>query len=181
MKLSEKYDVNIILATDSKFGISHAGAIPWNISEDMQYFRVTTSIHSEDKQNILLMGRKTWEYMGRKSMLNGGRRILVITTHPERLPEGVLGARTIEEAADLLASIQNIHKVWICGGRDIYNLFLSRGDYRMIYWNKIDADFGCDNRVFLMETAFICDSSEVVVDKKTGKIVELLYYKTPVE
>jgi dihydrofolate reductase len=181
MKLSEYYDVNIILATDKKFGISLSGAIPWNIPEDMQYFRVTTSVHTDDKINILLMGRKTWEYMGRRSSLNGGRKIIVITTHPERLPEGVLAARNMDEVKTILDGIDNIYKVWICGGRDIYNLFLSRGDYRVIHWNKIDADFMCDNRVFLMESAFICDSSEYVIEKKSGKTVELLYYKTPSE
>ncbi len=181
MKLIDRFRVNLILATDNKFGISREGVIPWNISEDMQFFRTKTSAKPPGHINVLIVGRKTWEQMGSPIEMSNGRKIIVMTLHPERIENpGVMAARTKEEIADILLRFtETINCIWVCGGKEIYKMFMSSGDFNNIYWNKIESDFGCDNRVFLVESVFETDSSEFVVDKKTGKIVELIYYRMP--
>lgn len=81
--------ISLILATDSDQGIGQNGKIPWHCTEDMKHFKELTSSvlhkpygnyqnHNQNHvvpmhiQNVVLMGRRTWESLGTplKSRLN---------------------------------------------------------------------------------------------------------------
>ena len=59
---------SIILATDSNYGISKNNQIPWNIKEDMKFFKEITSHYSFDEdyvKNTIIMGRNTADSIGK--------------------------------------------------------------------------------------------------------------------
>ena len=54
--------INLIVAVDSKYGIAKNGNLPWNIPSDMKYFKnVTIHVENISKQNVVIMGKNTWE------------------------------------------------------------------------------------------------------------------------
>lgn len=64
---------SIVVAADEKGGIGDGNTIPWNIPEDMNFFRQkTTELMGKDKtpsptlRNAVIMGRKTWDSIPQK-------------------------------------------------------------------------------------------------------------------
>ena len=54
--------LKLIVAVDKKWGFAKDGSIPWDYKSDMKFFSNTTEFTDNKKtQNIVLMGRKTWD------------------------------------------------------------------------------------------------------------------------
>ncbi|ESL08536.1 dihydrofolate reductase-thymidylate synthase, partial [Trypanosoma rangeli SC58] len=59
---------SLVVAVDQHGGIGDGQSIPWNVPEDMKYFRdVTTKLRGKNvkptlaRRNAVVMGRKTWD------------------------------------------------------------------------------------------------------------------------
>ena len=58
---------SIILAIDSNNWLGKNNDLAWKLKSDMQYFKkITTQTQQENKQNAVIMGRKTWESIPEK-------------------------------------------------------------------------------------------------------------------
>lgn len=99
----------VVAMTPSRI-IGKGNDLPWHLPEDLKQFkRLTTG-------NAILMGRKTWDSIGRPLPK---RRSIVIT----RQPLGLEGVDVIHTPADLLRL--NIDtKIYLIGGAQIYELML---------------------------------------------------------
>ena len=52
----------VVAASLPEFGIGFEGKLPWRIAEDMKHFKqITSQTVDKNKQNAVIMGRKTWE------------------------------------------------------------------------------------------------------------------------
>ena len=91
--------------------------IPWYLPEDLEWFKQQTT------GKVLLMGRKTFESMGRPLPR---RRTIVLSRIVSALP-GVEVMRSMDE---VLYKTYGVADLWICGGAEIYALTLSR-------WNQV--------------------------------------------
>ena len=78
----------IIVAIADNNAIGRDNALLWHISEDMKFFRRTTSGHP------VIMGRKTYESIGRPLP----KRINIVLSRGSQAPEGTLLAGSLEEA-----------------------------------------------------------------------------------
>ena len=78
----------IIVAISDNNAIGRDNALLWHISEDMKFFRRTTSGHP------VIMGRKTYESIGRPLP----KRTNIIVSRGSEAPEGTLLAGSLEEA-----------------------------------------------------------------------------------
>lgn len=102
------------LSKNNQIGINNQ--MPWHIPEDLQYFKKVTSGHA------VLMGRKTYESIG---MPLSNRRNIVLTRNQNFAPAGVEVVHTLKEALDLC---QELPKIFIIGGGEIYEAFLPYAD-----------------------------------------------------
>jgi len=94
--------------------IGRAGTIPWRISDELRWFKQTTTGHT------VLMGRKTYQSLGRPLP---NRRNLVVTRGPEI--EGVTAIRdlaTFDPAAHAAPGTD----VFVIGGAEIYAQLIPR-------------------------------------------------------
>jgi len=92
--------------------IGVANRLPWHQSEDLKFFKRTTTGHH------VIMGRKTFDSI-RKPLSN--RVNVVMTSGAGVFPEGVLIARSVDEALELCRADD---EPMIVGGEQIYRLFL---------------------------------------------------------
>src|SRR5437773_7514061 len=90
--------------------IGQGNKIPWHLPEDFKFFKQTTMGH------ILLMGRKTFESIGRPLP---GRETIVLSRSGAAFP----GVRTVTDLQQI--DLQNEKRtVFICGGAQIYEQYL---------------------------------------------------------
>ena len=118
--------VSLIVAMARNRIIGNRGAMPWHLSEDLQWFKHHTMGHS------LLMGRRTYEAIGRPLP---GRRIMVLSRDPDYAVAGGIRVPGIPEALALAASESQL---FICGGGDVYRQTLPL--VQRIYLTELDIE-----------------------------------------
>lgn len=112
----------IIVAIADNNAIGRDNALLWHISEDMKFFRKTTT------GSPVIMGRKTFESIGRPlpKRLN-----IIISRSGYQAPEGVLVASSLEEAyrfADESISFDTVSRCFVIGGGQIYARAMETAD-----------------------------------------------------
>jgi dihydrofolate reductase len=120
-----------IVAMDKNGAIGQGNEMPWHLPNDLKYFKEVTS------DSVVLMGRKTFESIGNKLP---NRINVVLTRNAKCLNEtnkedNLFFIDDVEKA--LLFSKKFEKKVFIIGGSEIYNHYVSLCDY--LYITHIDA------------------------------------------
>ena len=103
--------ISIIVAVAQNGVIGDKNSLLWHISEDMRFFKRTTSGHP------VIMGRKTYESLGRP--LPNRTNVVISRTMGEI--EGCPVVRSLEEAIALFPAEE---EVFVIGGAQIYALAL---------------------------------------------------------
>jgi len=135
--------VYIIVAVDSDMGIGKNDKIPWHLKKEMQYFKDTTSETFEfEKQNMVVMGRKTWESIDPKYRPLKNRRNIVLTRNNDFQAKGAEVCFSLGEALKKAEMDEKIENVFIIGGAQIFDLALPIVDG--MYLTKIEESFDCD-------------------------------------
>ncbi|MFL2693356.1 MAG: dihydrofolate reductase [Gammaproteobacteria bacterium] len=106
-------EINLIAAVDKNLAIGKEGKIPWEIKEDLKFFREQTL------DSAIIMGRATFDSIGRPLP----RRKNIVMTRSPAQREGVYEVTSKEEALKE-ASIFS-EKINIIGGEFIYKEFLA--------------------------------------------------------
>ena len=106
-------EINLIAAVDKNLAIGKKGKIPWEIKEDLKFFREQTL------DSAIIMGRATFDSIGRPLP----RRKNIVMTRSPAQREGVYEVTSKEEALKE-ASIFS-EKINIIGGEFIYKEFLT--------------------------------------------------------
>ena len=122
--------ISFVVAFDRKKVIGKDGHLPWRLPDDMKHVREVTT------GKPLIMGRRTYESIGRPL---AKRTNIVLTSDPAFHPEGVLVARTPEEA---LALAGDVPEVIVFGGARVFREFLPIAD--RIYLTQVDAEVSGD-------------------------------------
>ena len=108
--------------------IGNAGALPWNVPEDMRHFKKLTMGHA------LIVGRKS--YMGPLA----GRKLVVLSRKGFSAPEGIEIAKTKEEALKIALSADP--EPFVIGGAEVYKLF--EQEIGEIYLTRLNKEFEGD-------------------------------------
>ena len=114
--------LSVIVAVAENGIIGHDGDLPWHLSADLRRFKRLTTGHP------ILMGRKTWESIGRPLP---GRTSVVISRQPDYetgYPEVLLAANLDEALARARNVEENTGEAFLIGGARIYEMALPRAD-----------------------------------------------------
>lgn len=108
--------MNLIVNVDQNWAIGQENHLINFIEEDMRFFRQTTL------NKTVVMGRNTLASFPKGAPLKN-RQNLILTSHPETLPEGCVGFKDMESLLSYLSTLPT-EDIWIIGGEQIYRLFL---------------------------------------------------------
>jgi dihydrofolate reductase len=128
--------VAIIVAQSSNRVIGLNNQLPWNLPEDLQYFKRVTM------GKPIIMGRKTYESIGRPLP---GRKNIVITRQANWSADGVMRAGSVDQAIELAkvaASEAGIDEVMVIGGAEIYSQAMAVTE--KIYLTQVDVNINGD-------------------------------------
>ena len=120
--------VAAIVAIDEAGAIGRSGELLCRLPDDMKHFRRLTTGHT------IIMGRKTFESFPKGALPE--RQNIVITRNPSYRADGVVVARSIDQALRLA---DRDGEVFIIGGAQIYALALDRVD--TIYLTRVHHTF----------------------------------------
>lgn len=126
----KKPKISLIAAMAANRVIGIDNTLPWRLPADLQHFKRLTLGHH------ILMGRKTWESLGRPLP---GRTSMIITRNREFAAAGCLVAGSPEEA---IAACAGDEEIFFIGGADLYRQVLPLAD--RLYLTEIRRDFDGD-------------------------------------
>ena len=125
MKISQETIVNLIYARHySNNGIGYDGEIAWKCEEDMQFFL------NKIKDKVCVVGRKTAEKLPKNLPC---KELLVLSTRATR------GTMTFEEM-DQYLNDSGVDEIFVIGGKEIYELFLSENMVDRIFESVLFID-----------------------------------------
>ena len=124
--------ISLIVAVAENGAIGRNNGLLWHISEDLKYFKSTTTGHP------VIMGRNTYESIGRPLP---GRRNIVLTRKGIEVPPIknplVTSIETVDSLEQVLALAQGEEEFFVMGGGMLYNATFNEADY--LYLTKIYA------------------------------------------
>ena len=142
---------DIVVAADLDWGIGKAKGLPWpKLKGDLAHFKRVTSTSTEGRRNAIVMGRRTWESTEVAGRPLPRRLNIVISRSTLIMPEGVVAARTLDEA---LAAARAAETTFVVGGAQIIREALDHPALRHIYLTRIEGRFGCDTHIADLDAA----------------------------
>ena len=148
--------IKLIAAVDLRFGIGKDGSLLFKIPEDLRLFKQLTT------GNIVLMGRKTFESIGCKSLSD--RINIVISSTKKYENEGVTAFDNLETAVEYSKQNFSDKDLYVIGGGQVYEECIKYADEIILTkYNKVyeDADtyFHVDILDNFCETEVILEGS----------------------
>ncbi len=140
--------IALIAAMDRNRIIGHAGALPWHLPADLQWFKRHTMGHT------LLMGRRTFEAISHPLP---ERRTIVVSRNPDYQATGCTVAADIPAA---IAAAKPAEQLFICGGGEIYRQTLDLAE--RMYLTELDIDVTGDT--FFPE--FSADEFDIIAQEQ---------------
>jgi dihydrofolate reductase len=100
--------LSLIVAYAQNRVIGRDNTLPWKLPSDLAHFKRTTLGHP------IIMGRKTWESLGRPLP---GRRNIVISRDANYPAQG---AECMTSLAQAIAAVEDLEEAFVIGGAQIY-------------------------------------------------------------
>jgi dihydrofolate reductase len=124
--------------------IGTQGGLPWDLPEDMKFFRETTKGH------IMIMGRKTFDSFNGRALPN--RYHIVVTRDPSKFTFDAPPTSPVVFVASLEEAVAHAkpltakwgEEVFIIGGGEIYKQALEKNLTDKIYLTLIHREFAGD-------------------------------------
>ncbi len=163
----------LIVAIADNGAIGRDNQLLWHLSEDLKYFRRTTTGHP------IIMGRKTYESIGKPLP----KRTNIVITRASKAPEGTLLANSLEEAFELAikaaAETSEVEPIcFVMGGGQIYEQAMKYVD-KLYITHVHTAVEGADtffpeikSEIWELES-----KAPPIVDEKSGISFEFVVYK----
>ena len=148
---------SLILACTLDGGIGLNNKIPWNIPEELRLFKqITNDSNCYIKKNAIIMGRKTWESLPYKPLKN--RINIIITSNPNKIiinDNSIIITKNLDEALEYCKNSILINKIFVIGGKSIYDLCLNNKKYlhkiNNLHLSIIKNKYNCDTYINLKQ------------------------------
>jgi dihydrofolate reductase len=164
----------IIVACDENNLIGDGNKLPWNIPEDLKWFKEVTTGH------VIIMGKKTWESLPRKPLPNRVNCILSRNQTYDMVSMHDLDIEWYVSIEDAIKSTINFYKNkkhYIIGGEQIYRLALDSEFVDEILMTKVKGKFKGD-KYFPKLNEKIWEETETIRETEQFRIVRYKKEKT---
>ncbi|KAJ8781860.1 hypothetical protein J1605_006381 [Eschrichtius robustus] len=142
--------LNCIVAVSQNMGIGKNGDLPWPpLRNEYRYFqRMTTTSSVEGKQNLVIMGRKTWFSIPEKNRPLKDRINIVLSRELKEPPQGAhFLAKSLDGALKLIEQPEltnTVDMVWIVGGSSVYKEAMNKPGHLRLFVTRIMQEFESD-------------------------------------
>lgn len=156
--------VSIIVASLlPEFGIGSKGRLPWHLKKDMKFFKeVTTRTVDQNKKNVVIMGRNTYDSIPTRFRPLKGRLNVILSKNADEYreqlkselqahPDTLKIEDSLEKAIEQSKLLHGIEEVFIIGGAQVYNSAMSAQGHIVdrIFLTKISSSVKVSMDTFL--------------------------------
>ena len=159
--------VNIIVAYCNGNGIGKNNALPWYIPQDLKHFSKLTK---GNNNNMVVMGRKTWDSLPRKPLPK--RFNAIVSNHLMIDNETTKTFKSLTQVVDFYRQ-NGYETLWVIGGAEIYKMALALDIVDEIHVTEIEEKHDCD--VFFSEISK--DSFKIVLEREIGEKICYKIYR----
>lgn len=160
---------SIVVAINNINGIGYKGKLPWKNNIDMSFFKtLTTSTSDATKMNAIIMGRNTFESINENPLKN---RVNYVITNKKY--NDVMSYSSLDECLIDLENKDEIEKVYVIGGSQLYNEAIHHEECENIFLNQL-------NNINICDTFFPCIPDKFIVFNKLkidDNVTSFLYLK----
>ena len=148
-------NLHLVVAMGSDRAIGQTGRMPWYVPEDLKNFQSLTADH------ILLMGRKTFQSLGRVlknrphfvvTSMNEGEFQEMVRAFPNPTNQPVVRCASLDDFVMRLNAYQQEHQcaesVFLIGGAELYRAAIDRHWVSVMTVTEIDACFAAADTFF---------------------------------
>ena len=128
--------INIIAAMAKNRVIGINNKLPWNIPDDLKYFKKLTS----QNKSAVVMGRKTWDSLPIKPLPNRRNYVLTKNNYHLTFPDALV----LKQPDDIVKFKTIYDEIWIIGGQTIYDEYINKPYIDRIYLTEINAIYKGD-------------------------------------
>ena len=165
--------LSLIVAVARNGAIGRNNELLWHISEDLKYFKSTTTGHP------VIMGRKTYESIGRPLP---GRRNIVLTRGEIEFPPiknpQTTSMEIVNSLEEIYAIAQGEEEFFIMGGGMLYNATVGKAD--ALYITRIFAEVDDADTFFptIDENIWeVAQEGEILHDEENDIDFQFVVYK----
>jgi dihydrofolate reductase/thymidylate synthase len=127
-------------------GLAAGGKLPWADTNegkaDMLFFSSTTTAAPPAKRNAVIMGRKTYEAIGRT--LPNRLNIVISTTLSATATADLITVGSVVAAVKAVCEQKDVATAFVIGGETIYRQFLKAGIVSICLITHINGMYECD-------------------------------------
>lgn len=141
--------ISLILACTFDGGIGYENKIPWHIKSDLKKFKnITSNTINNLKQNAVIMGSKTYTSLPCNNLEN---RINIILSKNKNINN--ITYNNIDDALSYCINNDFIENIYIIGGAQIYNIFLTNYIHYIdnIYLTLLKDYYKCDTYILIKD------------------------------
>jgi dihydrofolate reductase len=136
--------MNMIVAFCKNRGIGYKNKLPWNLPNELKYFKKKTS---KGDNNVVIMGRNTWDSLYSKPLINR-KNIILSSSLPDDEIKNCKNTYVNSDFNELNDTIDNLinqnKKIWLIGGKSIYDYYIEDPKLEKIYVTYVNNLFACD-------------------------------------
>ncbi|KAJ8414871.1 hypothetical protein AAFF_G00023940 [Aldrovandia affinis] len=144
--------LNCIIAVCPNMGIGNNGNLPWHptrLNNELKYFQTMTMTPSvEGRQNVVIMGRKTWLSIPAENRPLKNRINIVLSRQLKEAPAGAHHlAPDFSSALRLLDTAEmaeQVDQVWVIGGSSVYKEVMEGPGCMRLFVTWVLQQFDCD-------------------------------------
>ena len=171
---------DIIVAHDKSLGIGKNNDLLCYLPEDMKFFKqLTTKTQSSKKQNIVILGRKTYDSIPKQFKPLSNRHNIVISRSVPNT-NSYLHAESPEKAMAQAIDLVKRNKaetIYCIGGSSIYTHFITHPECRFLYVTLIHSIFNADSFFPDYHTLFKKIDSKKIISNTNNIPLEFIKYQ----
>jgi dihydrofolate reductase len=157
--------LNIILALASNNAIGYSNKLPWNIPEDLRWFKTITN------NKTIIMGKNTFKSLNNKALPN--RKNIVVTS--QYFTNDNITFYNINQTKAYIEKNQDNEDIFIIGGTSLYDEFIDTCDF--IYVTYIYKDYEADTYYKLDTSKFEIHSMSDILQSNDTSYQHFIYKK----
>lgn len=162
---------SVIVAVNENLVIGKDNKLPWYSSEDLKYFKRITS------DNVVIMGRKTYESIG-KALPN---RVNIVISNTTTFDD-VITVNSFHEALDEASKYNK--EIFVIGGASLYEKVLNDAEKLYLTWVYEKKVLPSDGDAYLEgfnKSEWLVVKEDLVLGKEINLVFQVSIKNTPIQ